>query len=192
MEKFKNSQNFQSLAGKILIANPYCSFGDIFYKSILYIVAHSEYGSIGLIINKYANKLGLKKLYKISNKYINEQEKPILIGGPVEPERSFILHSSDYIKNIVFEKKGPLVVSSNVEIIKDILEGKGPSNSLVILGYTGWEAGQLEQEIKNNYWLIANADESLIFEDNQQMKWNNALSRIGIENQLLSPQMGMC
>jgi putative transcriptional regulator len=191
MTKYKsNSINFESLAGKMLVANPYCSFGDIFDKSIIYIATHTEDGALGLIVNKSISKLGLKKLYRINDNSLSDMEKSILIGGPVEPERSFVLHTGEYSKNITFAKNGEIAVSSNLEVIRDILGGKGPVKSTIILGYTGWGLGQLEEEIENNYWLIVDADPSLIFSDDNNFKWVSALEKIGVESSYFTSQMG--
>lgn len=186
----KNNKNqFQSLAGKILIANPYCSFGDIFDKSLIYVASHSETGSLGLILNKCINKVGLKKLYQIPDELFEEKFENIYIGGPAETERSFIIHSDDYTKNTLFEKRGKFAITSNIEIIRDILNGNGPQKSIITLGYTGWGPSELELEIENNYWFIKDADESLIF-SKKATKWKDALKDAGIDNSYLSSSMG--
>lgn len=185
-----NKINFTSLTGKMLVANPYCSFGDVFDKCIIYVAAHSDQGSIGLIVNKGAAKLGVKKLYKISDNNIPEIDRTIFIGGPIEPDRSFVLHSSDYSKNLLFKAEGDVFVSSNLEVIRDLLKGKGPEKSVLILGYTGWGSGELEEEIENNYWLIADADRDIIFDEESDIKWQAALEKIGVENNHFSSQMG--
>lgn len=184
--------DFVSLAGKMLIANPYCSFGDIFDKSIIYIATHSSDGSLGLIVNKSISKLGLKKLYSIKDDKMPEVEKNIFIGGPIEPERGFVLHSSEYGRNIIFEKMKDIAVSSNMEVISDILKGKGPTKSSIILGYTGWGAGQLENEIKDNYWLILDSDPSIIFGEDNNYKWETALEKAGVDNRFFSSSIGNC
>ncbi len=179
-----------SLTGKILIANPYCSFGDIFDRCIIYIASHSSHGAIGLIVNKFATNFDIKKLYRISDKTISDSEKEIFIGGPVEPERSFILHSTDYTKNILFPATANLAVSSNLEIVKDILKSKGPKQSRFILGYTAWGDGEIEKEIENNYWLIVDADNQMIFDQENDIKWKNALDKIGVDNNFFASQIG--
>lgn len=190
MKKNTQNQEFHSLAGKMLVANPYCSFGDIFDRSIIYIVDHTKDGAVGLIVNKYVSKIGLKKLYRIQDTSLPDIEKEVLAGGPMEPERSFVIHSSDYSKNLAFAKTGDLAVSSNVEVIRDILRGNGPSKSAIILGYTGWGKSQMEKEIENNYWLISDADISMIFGDENNYKWKTALGKIGVDNGHFTSQIG--
>ena len=179
-----------SLTGKLLIANPYCSFGDVFDKAVIYIVAHSENGAFGLIINKQVTKLSLKKLFRLNDANVPDKEEYLYVGGPMEPERSFVLHSNEYSKNLLFRASGEIGVSSNMEIVRDILKGDGPKNLNVFLGYTGWSTEQLEKEIENNYWLILEADRSLVFEEESNFKWHAALEKLGVEHCHFSSQMG--
>ncbi|NDB82734.1 MAG: YqgE/AlgH family protein [Alphaproteobacteria bacterium] len=185
--------NFQSLTGKILIANPYRSFGDIYDKSIIYIASHQEDGAVGMIVNKCISKLGIKKLYRITDDEMNigqDIEKNIFIGGPVDPDRSFVIHSTEYNKNIIFSEGASIAVSSNIHVIKDILKGSGPHQSSIILGYTGWGGGQLEHEIQNNYWFIQDADDCIIFNEDNSCKWISAIEKFGIDISYLSSEMG--
>ncbi len=179
-----------SLTGKILIANPYCSFGDIFDKCIIYVASHSPHGAIGLIVNKFATNFDLKKLYRISDKSIPDSRRKIFIGGPVEPERSFILHSTDYTKNLLFPATSNLAISSNLEIVKDILNSCGPKQSQFILGYTAWGIGEIEKEIENNYWLILESDNSIIFDQKNDIKWQSALNKAGVDSNYFASQIG--
>ncbi len=193
MNKNYKRDSLSSLTGKMLVANPYCSFGDIFDKSVIYIASHSQDGAVGMIVNKFISRLGIKKLYRISDEEIivdQDVEKNIFIGGPVEPERSFVLHSADYIKNAIFTENPDVAVSSNLSVIKDILKGSGPNQSSIILGYTGWGENQLEQEIENNYWLILDADQRIIFEEDNSYKWKSAIEKFGIDPCYLSSEMG--
>jgi putative transcriptional regulator len=107
---------------------------------------------------------------------------PIYLGGPVEQERGFILHTLEYNKNLLLRVNKGLVlgVSSNLEILKDIASGIGPHHSLFVLGYTGWSAGQLEDEIQKGNWIVSDSSTDLIFTDNSEDKWYNALSKLGI------------
>ncbi|MDX1923934.1 MAG: YqgE/AlgH family protein [Rickettsiaceae bacterium] len=192
IEKNRNI-SFESLTGKMLVANPYCSFGDIFDKSVIYVATHSEEGAIGLIVNKAISRLGIKKLYRIKDEEISRKqdiEKNILIGGPMDPERSFVIHSADYMKNLTFSQSNSIAVSSSVDVIKDILNGIGPMKSNIVLGYTGWGQNQLEEEIENNYWLIQDADQQIIFGDDDHLKWSIAIEKFGIGHGYFSSQMG--
>lgn len=101
-----------------------------------------------------------------------------------------MLHSVDYQKNILFKLSDELSVSSNVDIIKDMINGCGPTRSLFVMGYTGWEAGQLEKEMESNFWIVAESDPELIFSDHHESKWNLALNSAGIQNTFFSSQVG--
>jgi len=115
-------------------------------------------------------------------------ELNIHIGGPVEVERGFFLHSSDYNENLLFHpNQEELAVSSNVKILQDIAAGKGPEKSIFIVGYTGWAAGQLEFELENNLWIITAPDKELIFSLNDSNKWTKALNIVGISSNYFMP-----
>jgi putative transcriptional regulator len=182
-------------AGKFLIANPYSTLGDVFNKSLIYVASHTDQGAIGMIVNRLVNKLQFKAVMKLLNDNGDNEGDilmPIYLGGPVEPERGFILHTAEYDKNLLLKFSDNLAVSSNIEILKDIANGIGPQNSLFVLGYTGWEAGQLEEEMNSNMWLVSECDKNLIFSQDNENKWDIALQNIGIHNSMLTPGVGHC
>lgn len=187
-----NAKTFYNLSNKILIASPYTLYGNIFYKSVIYVISHSIDGSIGLIINRPIKPTQLKSMFRnMDTKTIDENvTMPIYIGGPVEVERGFVLHSDDYQKDILLNFQNHLAVSSNPNIIKDIVEGKGPKDSLFIVGYTSWEPGQMEEEIANNLWIVADYDKDLIFSLKDKNKWEIALQRLGIDDTHFSNTLG--
>ncbi len=185
--------NFESLAGKFLISSPYAFTNDVFNKSLIYVMSHSESGAIGLIVNRLAQKLSANavlKLFKDDNDQ-SELIMPVYVGGPVEPERGFVLHTPEYNKNLLLQSDGNLAVSSNIEILRDIAHGHGPANSMVVLGYTGWAAGQLESEIERNMWIISNSSNDIIFSDSED-KWSVALNKMGIDDASFTSQAGHC
>jgi len=122
----------------------------------------------------------------------NDLTIPVYLGGPIELERGFFLHSNDYDRNVLFQFHDNLAVSSNVEILKDIYLGSGPKNSLFIIGYTGWSAGQLEFELENNLWIISDYDQSLIFSNSPEQKWHKALNCLGVDNAYFASKAGHC
>jgi putative transcriptional regulator len=191
------NQDFNNLSGKILIASPFMLFGDVFHRSIIYVLSHTKEGSVGLIVNHLVNKMRFKSLFHIIqdtsiDNIDNNLMIPVYLGGPVELERGFFLHSNDYDKNVLFNFHDDLAVSSNVEILKDIYGGSGPKNSLFIIGYTGWEAGQLELELENNLWIISDYDPSLVFSSSPEQKWHQALHYLGIEDTYFASKAGNC
>jgi putative transcriptional regulator len=189
----EKNTNFESLAGKFLIASPHSASNDVFNKSLVYIASHTAQGAMGLIVNHLVNKLpatSVLKLFKDENN-TSELVMPVYLGGPVEPERGFILHTAEYTKNLLLKAESGLAISSNIEILRDIAEGTGPKNSLFVLGYTGWTAGQLESELRKNMWIVSDSSNELIFSDNED-KWTAALSKLGIDNSTFSPYIGHC
>jgi putative AlgH/UPF0301 family transcriptional regulator len=117
----------------------------------------------------------------------------IYVGGPLELERGFFLHSAEYNKNLLFKlENSELAVSSNLEILKDITNGVGPKLNMFAIGYTGWNPGQIEFEIQNNLWIVAEPDTDLIFGNDSSGKWLTALDNLGIESSDFVPHMANC
>ena len=195
MQDTMNHNNFDNLSGKFLIASPYSSLNDVFNKAVIYVASHTNQGSAGMIVNRIVNKMpfqSMMRLLKDDTKTGDELIIPIYMGGPVEAERGFILHTAEYDKNLLLKLPDNIAVSSNLEILKDIANGLGPANSLFVLGYTGWGPGQLEEEIRHNIWIVSDCDKNLMFSPNDETKWDAALGRIGINNALFAPGMGHC
>lgn len=194
-------QSFSNLTGKILIASPYTMEGNVFHKSIIYVLQHNQKGSVGqdgsvgLIINHPLKDAPVESLFKKFDNAINLNNfnLDVHLGGPVEMERGFFLHTSDYDKDLLFDlQNSELAISSNLQIIKDMSTGVGPKKSLFIIGYTGWGAGQLEFEIENNLWIVADPSLDLIFDEDMDNKWHRALSAIGVSTQDFIPEMALC
>ena len=184
--KNKNKQ-YYSLAGKFLIASPNIS-DPRFSQTLIYMISDAVEGSMGVIINKPAINLNLSNILFDFNEYeVNRVPKfNIHYGGPVEFDKGFVLHSNDYKsdkeKTIL---KDNLVLSSNIEILKDLSLGKGPSKFIVLIGYSGWSSQQLNKELKENSWLIANVNKNILFSKNYDLKWKNALKTVGLQDEKL-------
>ncbi len=188
-------QNFSDLTGKILIASPFAMEGNVFHKSLIYIIKHANEGSVGLIFNRPVRSALANSLFNKPDTDFNfdNLELNIHIGGPVEVERGFFLHSSEYDKNLLFNpNQGELAVSSNVQILQDIAAGIGPKNSIFIVGYTGWGSGQLDFELENNLWIIADPDQELIFSESDSDKWTKALNIVGVSSNYFIPFVATC
>ncbi len=187
--------SFENISGKFLIASPYFSFNPPFDKSLIYVASHTEEGSVGLIVNRLASHMPFDTVLKMlkDESVAPTSSLPIYVGGPVEPERGFILHSDEYTKNLLLKfSDNHLAVSSNIEILKDIVHGAGPKSSLFVLGYTAWGPSLLEQEMANNMWLVADYDKNLMFSANDGKKWDRALAHIGIDDSLFYATPGHC
>ena len=118
-------------------------------------------------------------------------DAPVLNGGPVDIDRGFVLHSSDY-----FKPESSLIISDTLSLTstKDVLESlvseDHPRNAMLAVGYAGWGPGQLEKEIAENSWLVTDADEALLFSDDLDSKWALALEEMGIDPSCLSQSGG--
>lgn len=179
------------LTGQLLIAMP--TMGDPrFERTVIYMCAHSAEGAMGLVVNKKANEIDFPELLKqleIEPESI-KNPIPILVGGPVETGRGFVLHSLDYRQDSTLEVSEDVGLTATVDILRSIAEGEGPARSLLTLGYAGWSAGQLDSEIQANGWLSVKADASLLFDDDLGEKWDRAVRKMGIDPSFLSVEAG--
>lgn len=185
---------FENLSGKILIASPLTVEGNLFHRALVYVLSHTKDGSVGLMLNRFVHSASFKTLFKTLNDHpkAGDMNLKVYMGGPVEPERAFFLHSGEYNKNLLFQFQDNIAVSSNTDILLDIMDGSGPKEKLFFVGYTGWVSGQLETEIKNNQWIVSDFDRGLIFKQKDTDKWSTALHRLGIEGACFSPGAGCC
>ena len=177
----------EGLEGKFLIAMP--GIGDArFHRSVILICAHSEDGAMGLIVNRTTDSLSLADLLQQLEIETGEDggRQPIRIGGPVESQRGFVLHSTDYGDDGALAIEGGFGLTGTVDILRDIAAGKGPARHLIALGYTGWAPGQLEKEIQDNGWLSCDAEAAIVWGEDDDAKWPQALAKLGISPELLS------
>ena len=177
------SDDDRFLTGKLLIAMP--GIGDPrFEHAVVLLCAHNDEHAMGLAVNRPVEGLSvgsvLKRLKVESS--IELPEDLVLMGGPVERDRGFVLHTDDYhcpASSVPVTSGITLTASSEV---LEALAGhnRRPRRSLLALGYAGWGAGQLEREIIENTWLTCDADETLVFGDDHARKWSLALAKIGV------------
>jgi putative transcriptional regulator len=179
------------LTGQLLIAMP--SMPDQrFAKSVIYMCSHGPDGAMGLVLNQMFGEIDFQELLEQLNIPTSDLaiDVPVHFGGPVEPGRGFVLHSSDYQREGTTRINDQVSLSATVEILQAISIGDGPQLSLMALGYAGWGAGQLDAEMKANGWLTAPADEDLLFDHKLSTKWERALAKIGISPLMLSAEAG--
>ena len=192
------SHNSTNLIGKFLIASPFIGLSDIFNKSIIYIIDHNPKGAVGLIINHqiYTNNKSKVKGSRTFFSNVNGNYEPIkpeiriFLGGPIDTDKGFIIHSNEYKHDLLTEPASDVYISCSPDTLNKILEGGGPKQSLLMMGYTGWEAGQLEKEIAENLWIVAEGDTALIFDVHNEDKWDNTLKKMGIDQSLFSCRVG--
>ena len=179
------------LTGQLLIAMP--TMGDPrFERTVIYLSAHSADGAMGLVVNKQAEEIDFPELLsqlEIETEGV-QNPIPVLVGGPVESGRGFVLHSLDYRQDSTLEVTEDVGLTATVDILRSIAEGEGPARSLLTLGYAGWSAGQLDSEIQANGWLNVSADASLLFDDDLGEKWDRAVRKVGIDPSFLSAEAG--
>ncbi|MBF9231795.1 YqgE/AlgH family protein [Microvirga sp. BT350] len=171
-----------------------------FARSVVYVCAHSAEGAMGIVLNRAAANVNLPDLL-VQLEIIPEQERirlqprvglvQVLIGGPVETTRGFVLHSPDFhISQSTLPIDDQVCLTATVDILRAIARGEGPRYAVLALGYAGWGAGQLEHEIQANGWLNCPADAELIFNTSVDERYEFALRRIGIDPGMLSDQAG--
>ena len=177
--------------GQLLIAMPGMQ-DERFYKTVIYLCAHTDDGAMGLVLNQVIKGLsfpGLLEQLGIDGG-VSDRSVPIHFGGPVESGRGFVLHSNEYQQDSTLEVDGDISLTATVDVLKAIARGRGPKHSLLALGYAGWGPGQLDDEIRANGWLQAPADMDLIFDDVQVDKWERSIAKIGIDPGMLSDEVG--
>ncbi|HJM92230.1 MAG: YqgE/AlgH family protein [Alphaproteobacteria bacterium] len=179
------------MTGQLLIAMPTMS-DPRFERTVIYMCAHSADGAMGLVVNKQADEIDFPELLnqlEIETEGVKDPI-PVLVGGPVETGRGFVLHSLDYRQDSTLEVSDEVGLTATVDILRSIAEGEGPAHSLLTLGYAGWSAGQLDDEIQANGWLNVTADVSLLFDGALGEKWDRAVRKVGIDPSFLSADAG--
>lgn len=200
MAKHEAGPEAESLAGKILIAMPGME-DQRFARSLVYLCAHSSEGAMGIILNQPAPTSSSFADLLVQLDIIPEEERITLPplarsmtvqnGGPVETTRGFVLHSSDYfVDDATLPIDDHISLTTTLEVLKAIAEGRGPKEAILTLGYAGWGAGQLESEIQWNGWLHCPADPRLVFDRELDAKYDRALKTLGIDIGLLSREAG--
>jgi putative transcriptional regulator len=163
-----------------------------FFHTVTYICEHSADGAMGLVINRPMG-LQLADIFeqleiKITDN--NVMQQPVYLGGPVQGDRGFVLHDSDSQWESTLRITDEISVTTSLDILHAIAHGEGPTNTLVTLGYAGWGAGQLEEEMAQNAWLSGPAKRDIIFQRASQERWQAAADLLGVDLNLLSSDAG--
>jgi putative transcriptional regulator len=190
MKHLPNNSPGDNLRNHFLVAMPGLS-DPLFANSITYICDHSTEGAMGLVVNR-ALDLHLSDVFEqMSLGYGEEQGRaPILAGGPVNTQRGFVLHPTGGIWQSTLQITPDIALTASRDIIAAIANGKGPKEALFVLGYSGWGAGQLENELKENSWLTVPADLEILFNTPLEHRWHAAALRLGIDMNLMPSQAG--
>ncbi len=183
--------------GDLLVAMP--GIGDPrFDRTVIYLCSHTPKGAMGLVINRRLRDLTFKGL--LDQLALDpggddgtgpDSDLPLYVGGPVEPGRGFVLHSDDYTaEESTLKVSSDIALTATIDILKAMAAGEGPHQTLVALGYAGWQPGQLDRELTQNGWLTARATRDILFETPDEHKWPRALASLGINVSALSADAG--
>ncbi|MDE2611979.1 MAG: YqgE/AlgH family protein [Burkholderiales bacterium] len=184
------------LTNQFLIAMPGMA-DDTFRGAVVYLCEHTERGALGLVINKPID-IKVRSLFEKVDLHLEREElaeQPVYFGGPVQTERGFVLHerhgagASPYNSTLEISDGG-LEMTTSKDVLEAMAEGVGPRKVLITLGYSGWGAGQLEDEISRNGWLTVGADPAVIFDTPIEMRYARALALLGFDPRMLSQDVG--
>ena len=182
----------QSFRNSLLIATP--DMGDPRFRfAVIYVVSHDTSGAMGIIVNKGKPGLHISDLLDqigIEGD-VRVADTSVLNGGPVDIDRGFVLHSSDYFRpESSLKCSDTLSLTSTKDVLESLVSDNHPKNAMLAIGYAGWSPGQLEGEIADNFWLVSDTDDDLIFSQDLSGKWAAALADMGIDPSSLSASGG--
>lgn len=162
-----------------------------FRGTLTYICDHGREGALGIVVNR-PTKLKLAELFEQVGLPLPEglRAQTVYYGGPVHPERGFVLHSPPLVYNSTLSVEGAVHLTTSKDILEAMSQGAGPDRFLVSVGYAGWGPGQLEEEMKANAWLTVAADPEVIFGLASEERLPAAASRLGIDLARLSDVAG--
>jgi len=179
-----------------------------FDRTITYLFEHNEDGAFGFVINRAASLVAGEVYDQLDIECLDDADRQKLVfeGGPVDKERGFVLFPSDdsynntaHCENTTldpaagdqgFSQGSGVTLAASTDILTDIGQGKGPQDYLLLLGYAGWHAGQLEAEMARNSWLTCEATREILFSEDAQEKFNLAASSLGVQFDLISSDAG--
>lgn len=176
--RWSAAENGDILTGRLLVATPKM-VDPIFAQSVIFLVAHDDSGSLGLIVNEPVKDISFGELFDLMQQSRKDLTGKLTVhfGGPVEPRVGFVLHSKDFMLSEHELAAGDMAVTTDPDMLAAIAEKRGPAKYLVTLGYAGWGAGQLEMEMQEGDWLVVPGDPDLIFAADPQKVWQQALAK---------------
>jgi putative transcriptional regulator len=185
------------LSGQLLIAMPGLDEPN-FSRTVIYVCAHTSSGAIGFVLNRQQSMSFEELLLQLEligdNDIIalspDARRMRVHTGGPVETGRGFVLHSDSYSSRSTMQVAENICVTATTDILRAISENQGPEDAIVMMGYSGWGAGQLESEISSNGWLTCPATPEFIFSGAIEEKYDQAFACLGIDPARLSSDYG--
>ncbi|KAF0113438.1 MAG: hypothetical protein FD149_2136 [Rhodospirillaceae bacterium] len=184
-------QQGEYLGGQCLVAMPLMS-DPHFAKAVVYICTHTPAGAMGLVLNRTIDAITFPDLLEQLGIQVTPVCRGIHVhfGGPMEGGRGFVLHSADYMHEATIMVDRHVGLTATIDVLKAIADGHGPRRSILALGYAGWRSGQLDDELRQNVWLTVPPDEELVFGGDLDHKWDQAMTRLGIDSRMLSREFG--
>lgn len=163
-----------------------------FSSSVTYMCEHNEEGALGIVINRPSDLIlgDILEQLNIMPATAEIADTVIMVGGPVEQNRGFVLHTPEGEWQHSKKINDAVALTTSRDILEAIARGHGPTNSLVALGYAGWGAGQLEREMLENSWLSTPADPRILYQTPVPQRWNEAAALMGIDLTLLTDYSG--
>lgn len=181
----------QSLKNQLLIAMPGLADPN-FFHSVTFICEHTDSGAMGIVINRPTDiRIGeVLEQMDIKPAHLEAMQGQVFLGGPVQEQRGFVLHSGKQGWDSTLRIAEDLSVTTSRDILEAMARGEGPEQTLVALGYAGWGSGQLEQELLDNAWLTAPADQAILFDLPPEKRWQAAADLLGVDLATLSSDSG--
>lgn len=178
------------VTGQFLLAMP--GIGDQrFDRAVIAMCVHDENGALGVGLGRIMPRLGFHGLLKqLDIEPGDAPDAAIHQGGPVEPQRGFVLHTRDWGGQESIDVAGRWTLSSTIDVLKAIAAGKGPTRWVAALGYAGWGAGQLDEELGRHGWFVTPGDEALLFDRDAESRWISGFEGAGIDPRLLAADYG--
>lgn len=178
------------LTGQLLLAMP--GIGDPrFERAVIALCAHDENGALGIGVGRIVPRLGLHGL--LAQLEIDPgvaPDVPVHLGGPVEPQRGFVLHGFDWGGSDTLQVSDRWALTGTLDVLRALAEGKGPSRFLVALGYAGWGEGQLDAEMMRPGWFATPGSDALLFDTPVDERWSSAFAGAGVDTRLLTAATG--
>ena len=167
-----------SVAGQLLIATPVLS-GPPFEHAVILVAQHDRNGALGIVINHPLGERPIAGLLQAAGANASgvKGDVQLYLGGPVDPQIGFVLHSAEYHGASTLDIDGRVALSSGAQILRDIGLGKGPRQSLVAFGYAGWAPMQLDNELRQGAWDVVPEDPTLVFDDDRTRVWSDGMAR---------------
>lgn len=181
-----------TFAGKLLVAMP--GIGDPrFERTVIMMCAHDDEHAMGVVINRPRDELTLSDVLDHLGLAAEGDigERIVLDGGPVQPDRGYVLHSADFAAGDATQDVAPgIKLTATREVLEAVAKDHAPERFLLALGCAGWSGGQLEEELKHNAWLVVDFDNAIVFDEGHDDKWERAIKSLGFDPSQLSETAG--